>query len=50
MTGMEALCREVGRTVRFAVASTDRTVRLIAISIVAAILIALFYLLMHHVS
>jgi len=44
---MEALCREVGRTVRFAVASTDRTVRLIAISVVAAILIALLYLLLH---
>jgi len=45
--GMEAMCREVGRTVRYAMESTDRTVRLIAISIVAAILIALLYLLLH---
>ncbi len=47
---MEHLCREAGRTVRYAIASTDRTVRLIAISVVGVILIALFYLLMHQVG
>ncbi len=47
---MEALCQEVGRTIRYAIASADRTARLIAISVVAATLITLFYLLMHRVS
>jgi hypothetical protein len=47
---MDALCREVGRTVRYAMDTTDRTARLIAISVVATLLTALFYLLMHAVK
>ncbi len=47
---MEHLCKEMGRTVRYAMTRTDRTVRLIAISTVGAILIALFYLLMHQMG
>ena len=43
---MEHLSREIGRTVRYALASNARTARLIAISVV----IALFYLFMHQVG
>ena len=46
--GMEAMCREVGRTFRYALASRHGTVRLIAISFFAATLILLIYLLVYH--
>jgi hypothetical protein len=45
---MDEFFREVGRTIRYAMESTDRTVRLIAICVVGALLIALYYLLMHQ--
>ena len=47
---MDALWQEVGRTIRYAVESADRTVRLIAICAVGALLTALYYLLMHQVG
>ncbi len=47
---MDALYQEVGRTIRYAIASGDRTVRLIAISVVGTLLSALYYLLMHQVG
>ncbi len=45
---MDEFFREVGRTIRYALASADRTIRLIAIRVVGMLLIALYYLLMHQ--
>ena len=47
---MDELFREAGRTIRHAMESADRTIRLIAICAVGALLIALCYLLLHQVG